>query len=64
MDGWGVSTFRWGVYSVLPDIVTFVITRVWGFTKGPDNLFFKPGTRVRFCDNSFVSMTTPTLLRV
>ena len=35
-----------------------------GYTKGPNNLFFKPGTRVRFCDNSFVSMTTPTLLRV
>ena len=52
-----------GVYSVLPNTVTFVVTRV-GFTKGLDNLFFKPGTRVRFCDNSFVSMTTPTLLRV
>ena len=52
-----------GVYSVLPNTVTFVVTRV-EFTKGLDDLFFKPGTRVRFCDNSFVSMTTPTLLRV
>ena len=60
----GVSTYEWGVYSVLPNIVTFVVTRVGEYTKGPNNLFFKPGTRVRFCDNSFVSMTTPTLLRV
>ena len=53
-----------GVYSVLPNTVTFVVTRVGGTQRGPDNLFFKPGTQVRFCDNSFVSMTTPTLLRV
>ena len=53
-----------GVYSVLPNTVTFVVTKVRGTQRGPDNLFFKPGTRVRFCDNSFVSMTTPTLLRV
>ena len=52
-----------GVYSVLPNTVTFVVTRV-GFTKGLDNLFFRPGTQVRLCDNSFVSMTTPTFLRV
>ena len=35
-----------------------------GYTKGPNNLFFKPGTRVRFYDNLSVFMTTPTLLRV
>ena len=62
--GGGVSTFGWGVYTVLPNAVTFVVTRVGGTRKGPDNLFFKPGTQVRFCGNSFVSMTTPTLLRV
>ena len=46
MDGWGVSTFGWGVYSVLPNIVTFVVTRVGGTQRAPTILFFEPGTRV------------------